>query len=233
MAKRIVSQVPWIAPDFVPETFGRLTTKSSKYKPEQSVKTLQDFICSCGKGPLVLDPANVKIGNTLSCGCLQKEKAGVVGKCNTKHGHFKNNKSSPEYKTYESMRARCYNPNNDNYHDYGGRGVVVYAEWLGKGGFLRWLAHMGQRLPGTTIDRFPNPDGNYEPGNVRWATTREQANNKRNTIHVEHKGKKQAIADWCRELGLPREAISNRIRLGWSPERAFTEPINHKSFPSA
>jgi hypothetical protein len=92
------------------------------------------------------------------------------------HGHARANNGmpTPTYYSWQAMRARCYRPGNVSYHHYGGRGVKVCDRWLGPGGFERFLADMGEKPVGMTLDRI-DPDGDYEPGNVRWATWAEQA----------------------------------------------------------
>lgn len=79
------------------------------------------------------------------------------------------------------MQNRCYLPSMPNYPLYGGRGIKVCEQWRGKAGFEQFFKDMGKRPVGTSLDRYPNKDGNYEPGNVRWATAKEQSNNRRDT----------------------------------------------------
>lgn len=100
---------------------------------------------------------------------------------NKRHGHsrsVKTGKPTPTYRTWVSMLARCNNPKASNYHLYGGRGIGVCDRWQS---FENFLADVGERPDGTTLDRFPNPNGNYEPDNVRWATAKQQAESRRAT----------------------------------------------------
>lgn len=86
----------------------------------------------------------------------------------------------PEYKNYLTMIRRCTNPNNGRYKYYGGRGIKINQSFRGKGGFIKWLSHIGRKPSNKhTQDRYPNPDGDYTFGNIRWATISEQNKNKR------------------------------------------------------
>lgn len=100
---------------------------------------------------------------------------------NTRHGQSRSaatDKATPTYRSWVSMLARCNNPKASNYARYGGRGIRVCERWHS---FEVFLADVGERQPGTTLDRFPDPNGNYEPGNVRWATPKQQAESRRPT----------------------------------------------------
>jgi hypothetical protein len=93
-----------------------------------------------------------------------------------KHGHAIGSIASPTYSSWQAMKSRCLNPQTSSYRNYGGRGIKIYDRWLD---FKNFLADMGERPEGTSLDRFPNKNGNYEPGNCRWATRLEQNRNQR------------------------------------------------------
>ena len=85
---------------------------------------------------------------------------------------------TPEHSSWRAMRRRCYDPKNASFNHYGGKGVKVFARWLGKDGFKKFLRDMGPRPKGTSLDRYPNRNGDYEPGNCRWATVAQQQANR-------------------------------------------------------
>jgi hypothetical protein len=101
----------------------------------------------------------------------------ALGKQHLRHGNSTGYAVTPTYQSWRSMIQRCTNPKRRNYKWYGGRGITVYNRWLDS--FDNFFKDMGQRPAGKTLDRYPNPDGNYEPGNCRWATQREQIHNSR------------------------------------------------------
>lgn len=132
--------------------------------------------CECGTIKDYRTDA-LTIGKTKSCGCFNAELAAVR---NRRHGGARRVTGRlPEYKVWEGMKRRCFNENEQNYERYGGRGITICERWLGTDGFGNFYADMGPRpSPYHSIDRINN-DGNYEPGNCRWATDAQQRANKR------------------------------------------------------
>ena len=129
-----------------------------------------------------------------------------------------------EYRTWTWMKTRCYNPQCKDYLNYGGRGITVCDRW--RNDFATFLADLGPRpSPQHSLDRFPNWEGNYEPGNVRWATTAEQSNNRRDTRRLTYEGATRTLHDWAMVTGISRRTIANRLAKGWSLTRAFTTPV--------
>lgn len=142
-------------------------------------------LCDCGN-EVQVDPNSLRSGASSSCGCAK-----------TKHGHAVNGKSTPTYNSWAMMLSRCENPKNDRYQRYGGRGISVCDRWHD---FSSFLADMGERPDGTTIDRKDN-DGNYEPSNCRWATDIEQVRNRSVSILVQLGGEVVTLKERCRATG--------------------------------
>lgn len=137
-----------------------------------------------------------------------------------KHSHTTHSSSSPTYKSWHMMKQRCFNPNYNQYADYGGRGITVCDRWLA---FENFLADMGVRPDGLTLDREDN-NGNYEPDNCRWATRKEQQSNNRNVHWIELNGERKTLSQWAESLGIKPHTLSNRFKSGWPEERALTTP---------
>lgn len=166
--------------------------------------------CECGKSHEVAAASLLRANGTRSCGCAQGGK---------KHGGARRGAELPEYGIWSGMRDRCNRPANTSYPNYGARGIKVCKRW---DDFAAFLADMGPRpTPTHTIDRIDN-DGDYTPGNCRWATRAEQSRNARRCKLITHAGRTMTVAEWARELGIPAPTIYGRIYLGWPEERLLT-----------
>lgn len=139
------------------------------------------------------------------------------------HGHSKGFKHTKAYSTWHNVKQRCLNPKAPSYAKYGAKGIAVCERWLI---FENFLADMGE--PPTlkhSIDRYPDKNGNYEPGNCRWATPKEQSNNKNLNIILVHAGRSQTLTEWATELGLKPNTLCFRLRRRWDLARALTKDI--------
>lgn len=145
---------------------------------------------------------------------------------NFKHGYARKSGVSRVWICWRSMWQRCTDPKNISYPRYGGRGIAVCERWRDFPAFLR---DMGEPPAGTSIDRWPNNDGNYEPGNCRWATQSDQTRNQTRSLHYTFNGETLPAREWSERLGGYPDLVRNRIvNLGWSVDRAVTEPGKFK-----
>jgi hypothetical protein len=156
---------------------------------------------------------------------LQKER--TADACRI-HGHRSDYRKgvdkSPEYQHWLAIKSRCENPKDKDYARYGARGIYVSSEWQS---FERFVADVGKRPEGMTIDRVDN-DGPYAPWNWRWATDEVQANNRRTTVMLTFAGVTKSLTNWAKEVGLTRNTIYLRIASGWSVEKALTTPYDKR-----
>lgn len=128
-----------------------------------------------------------------------------------------------EFAIWQTMKQRCWNPNDKRFQDYGGRGIRICARWALS--FESFYADMGPRPEGLSIDRIDN-DGHYEPANCRWATRKEQARNSRKTHWITLNHETKPLGEWARQTGIPRQTILSRLnKLGWDVKRALS-PAN-------
>ena len=167
--------------------------------------------CDCG-GTAHCLAANLKKGNSTSCGCKRRET-------NVKHGRS----DTPLYQVWLAMRQRCQLSSFQGFHNYGGRGIKVCERWEDFGNFL---ADMGERPEGTQVDRWPDKDGDYTPENCRWATPKQNMRNTRTNRLIEWRGETLPLAAWAERLGINERTFTNRLNRGWPLDRAMTEPVN-------
>lgn len=161
--------------DLTGQVFGRLTVSARLPREAGSGPTKYRCACECGVVKTIIG-TSLTGGNTKSCGCLRSD---LTVMRHTTHGMFSGSgKMTREYRIWTGMKTRCTNPKSISYRYYGGRGVKVCDRWMGS--FAAFLEDVGKVPAPYSIDRI-NPDGDYEPGNVRLASPREQAQNRRNT----------------------------------------------------
>lgn len=194
------------------DRFGRLTVVSEISRHRTSGGNVQRrFLCRCDCGEERLIVAGSLRDGQRSCGCL---KADVIRRRCTKHGYA----GTRLYLIWNNMWRRCTEPTNDRYAQYGGRGIRVCERWKK---FESFLADMGEPPAGMTLDRYPDNDGNYEPANCRWATAKEQANNKQSSNPIVIDGVTRPITEWISLLGVNRSTIYRRIHRGMDARSAL------------
>jgi len=198
--------------NLIGQKFGRLTVLE-RIKNTKPIRW--KCLCACGNVTM-LRGDTLKDGNAKSCGCLKKE---VASKQMTIHGM----EGSSEYRTWTSMRYRCNNPSSDKFKDYGGRGIKVYNQW--NKSFMEFYNYIGPKPHETdSIDRINN-NGNYEPGNVRWANKKTQANNSRSNHFVTVGKTTKTIAQWAEKMQISYHIISHRLHRNWDPQKAIFQPV--------
>ena len=207
------------------QKFGRLTVVGldhiKKYIHNNGIKEVQEFyLCKCDCGNETIIRKNMlKNGYTLSCGCLNREKARLTGLAKKTHGFSK----SRIYRIWSKIKLRCYNKNDYfHYNLYGGRGITVCNEWKNDFmSFYKWAMANGYK-DNLSIDRI-DVNGNYEPSNCRWATTKEQCNNRSNTIIINYNGLSKSLTEWAEHLNISYSTLLRRYRRGVSLDKLFAK----------
>jgi len=192
--------------DLSGQQFGRLTVL--EYAGTSSNKhSLYLCKCECGNEKII-HGTSLTQGKTKSCGCLHREE---TSKLMTTHGLTKEHRRICA--AWSNMKDRCNNPANKFYSDYGGRGIIVCNEWeedVVK--FVEWALANGYNDK-LTIDRIDN-DGNYEPGNCKWSTPKEQNRNMRRNLKITVDGETKIVTDWAETCGISVPALAARYRKG-------------------
>lgn len=164
-------------------------------------------LCDCGVQKQVIHQTLVR-GESRSCGCGRKSY----------------DYTDPVHRTWRHMMERCFSKTSNDHRLYGARGITVCERWRS---FENFQKDMAPRPPGTSLDRINN-DGNYEPGNCRWADPKTQANNRGVCQYYEFSGEKLTIGQIAEKLDLPYQALYRRLMIyGWNIERATTEPLRN------
>lgn len=169
--------------------------------------------CKCGSERAVY-ASLLKNSGSRSCGCHKAEVLAAG-----RHGHTKRGWKSRTYLAWGGLIGRCTNPRNPKYPRYGARGITVCERW--RSDFVNFLADMGECPPALTIDRINN-DGNYEPGNCRWATRKEQQNNRSACHYLTLNGETLTVTEWTVRLGICHNTILDRIEKDWPIERVLS-----------
>jgi hypothetical protein len=198
----------WRLPSCIPgERFGRLMVLSEA--PRRQRARYVRVRCDCGNEKEVGWSPLVR-ARTVSCGCVARDKFRTDAK-----------KRHPLYNTWVGMRVRCSNPHSVGFSSYGGRGIRVCERW--QKSFEAFCEDMGERPPGLTLDRI-DTNGNYEPGNCRWATRKEQARNRRDNVVVSTPRGPMCLKDAARLSGVAYSTIQRRRHAGKVGPALFALP---------
>lgn len=175
--------------------------------------------CSCGGQTTARPALLLNKGLPLSCGCYPSARMAAR---NYRHGM----RNAPEYGIWQGMRRRCSSPSEPAYERYGGAGITVCDRW--RESFEAFYEDMGPRpSPEYSLDRHPDRHGDYEPGNCRWATHREQTLNRDVTLLITFQDETHALTEWVEILGINYYTLWSRLyERGWDVEKAFTEPAD-------
>lgn len=197
--------------NLIGQRFGRLVV--IEQAPSTKDKKAR-WLCRCDCGVVSIKRATgLKGGGSTSCGCYRKT-------LRVTHGQTWRR----EYWVWSEAKARCYNPSNKNYKHYGARGIRMCDKW--RTDFQAFFDDMGPCPEGKSLDRYPNQNGNYEPGNCRWATITEQSRNRRSNVILEFNGERLCIGEWAERTGIKRATIAARfLDYGWSAHDALTIPV--------
>ncbi len=198
--------------DMVGKVFGYLKVLS---RAPSLKKWTTAWLCQCSRKGCtrtsIVVTARLRSGHTTSCGCGSRRQHDGT--------------HTPEYAIWKAMHQRCSNPNFDDFHNYGGRGISVCESW---NDFAVFISDMGRRPSSEySIDRI-NTNGNYEPTNCKWSTRIEQGNNRRDTIHITIGTDTKPLTAWCREFDADADIVRKRIRSGWDPLEAMITPRGKK-----
>jgi hypothetical protein len=175
------------------------------------------WVCLCDCGNTTSKTGHeLASGDSKSCGCLQRELAGNM---NRSHGMAR----TPTYRSWQAMKERCYNEANTHYLAYGGKGITVCDRWLAS--FENFLADMGTRPKGMTLDRIKNEVG-YTPGNCRWATAETQANNR--STNVVWQGVSMSIKQLAAHINVPRTSLNKLLVRGMPLDEAVHHAVSHR-----
>lgn len=202
--------------NFKGKKFGKLIAFKFSHLHESNKNQYWIFKCECGNKTTKMRCSVEKLNGITSCGCDFKQKRRTA---QVKHGFF----GTPIYNIWTHMIARCYNKLNDSYEMYGARGITVCDHW--RESFMNFYSDMGDRPTSKhSIDRI-DVNGNYCKENCRWATQKQQCNNKTNNFSVEYEGKIYTISQLSEKYSIDRRVLRNRIVRGWGIKDSLFTPV--------
>lgn len=193
------------------ERFGRWIVLSRSHKNERG-EIYWNCRCDCGRDGVV-QAKTLRVGQSTSCGCYHREAV-------TTHGMSK----SRTWKSWDSMHQRCTNSSAPDYHRYGGRGIRITERW---NFFEHFLDDLGERPKEMSLERN-DVNGDYEPGNCRWATATEQQRNRQDAILLTLNGVTKNIHDWAEKVGISVSTLKSRSGARWDDYRTLTTPARPK-----
>lgn len=206
--------------DLTGKQFGQLMVLAKA----QSVSGRAAWVCRCACGC-----EKVVIGQLLrreavvSCGCQAKKRAREMGRANKRHGMT----NTPEFRTWTALISRCMNPKDYRYKRYGGRGITVCERWLES--FENFVKDVGEQpFVGAELDR-KNNDGNYEPKNCHWVTSKENNNNRSSNRVINFAGESKTLTEWAEQKQINPATLRVRLEAGWPIEKALNQPVRGKS----
>ncbi len=199
--------------------FGMLTVLDMPDERQPDGRLKVWCLCECGRKNLVCKKS-LKNGNSYSCGCYRRRNLEIINK---KHGYAVRGRFMTEYNSWTAMKQRCYYEKSNNYHNYGGRGITVCDRWINS--FDNFISDMGLKPSNSySLDRIDN-NGNYEPGNCRWATKQQQMSGRSTSHVIEYNGIKDTIQHWAKKFGINRSTLLARLNMGWSVEESLLRKV--------
>lgn len=208
--------------DLTGSRYGKLVVVEYAGKDKNGYTT---WLCRCDCGnEKIIRGSKLKDGDIKSCGCSQhlftRERCEKISLSKIKHGLSGNRL----YYIYDNMLKRCYDESSEKYQNYGARGIAVCDEWRNnRQAFFDWAYNAGYTEE-LTIDRI-DVNGDYCPDNCRWATQKEQANNRTSNHKLTYNGSTHTIAEWAEITGISPSALYSRIYNGWDAEKALSTPV--------
>ena len=210
--------------DITGNVYGRLTAIELSYRDKKS-NSFWLCKCECGNDTTVRI-GDLGSGNTTSCGCYREEQSNkALIERSTTHGET----GTRLYNIWHGMKQRSNYKKNISYKHYGGKGIKVCKAWEEDYvKFRDWAMSNGYESH-LTIDRIDNA-GNYEPSNCRWATVKEQSNNKSTNKNLKYNGQSKTVSEWAKEFSMNNSTLSMRLEAGWGVKKSLKTPVRNYEY---